>query len=70
MSVDLYFDRLSLLFVRIKNNSLESRANITTTCLMRYNSHWDVYIVKDDGLQNSNEVSPESEKSFAKKLQD
>ena len=37
---------------------------------MRHDSSWDVFIAKNDGLQDGNEVSPEGEKTFAKKLQD
>lgn len=67
---NLFLDRLSLLFARIKTNGRKTPANVTATCLMRHDSRWEVYIAKNDGLQDGNEVSPESEKSFAKKLQD
>ncbi|MCJ1469880.1 hypothetical protein MMC07_008524 [Pseudocyphellaria aurata] len=61
---NLFLDRLALLFARIKTNSKKTPANVTATCLVRRTgSRWNVFIAKNGGLQ-------ESEKSFAKKLQD
>ena len=60
---NLFLDRLSLLFARIKNDKRKTPRHVTATCLVPCDSRWDVYIAKNDGLQ-------ESEKSFAKELQD
>lgn len=67
---NLFLDRLALLFARIKTKSKKTPANVTATCLVRHESRWNVFIAKNGGLQDGNEVSPESEKSFAKKIQD
>jgi OTT_1508-like deaminase len=67
---NLFLDRLALLFARIKTDDRKTPANVTATCLVRHDSRLDVYIAKNDGLQDGNEVSSESEKAFAKKLQD